>query len=319
MIRTAFAFWMLGCAAAQAIALTPPVDCGAGGCLVQNYVDLDPGPGVKDHRCGGASYEGHIGVDFRAPSAEAFDDGVPVRAVADGVVTLAIDGEPDALLSEDAPGALARCGNSLILDLGDGWAARYCHLRNGSVRLRPGDRVTAGQAIGVMGASGATTFPHVHFDLHRNGALIDPFTGLSGADCKAQGASLWAGGLPLSPPRLVAFGLGGSEPGFEAARSRRAPTPLPARRDDDLHVWAVGWNLGDGDEIRIQAMAPDGRIIADEPWRLGNRAPEFMAALKMTPADVDAALWPTGVYVIRALLLHAGAQIDARTLTATMR
>ena len=91
----------------------------------------------------------------------AFDR--PVRAPASGVVRAAHDGEPD-----EAPGAhRARraFGNYVILEVAPGEFLFIAHLRRGSVRVGPGDRVEAGQAIARVGSSGNSSEPHVHVHL----------------------------------------------------------------------------------------------------------------------------------------------------------
>ncbi|TDC55210.1 M23 family metallopeptidase [Actinomadura sp. KC345] len=64
-------------------------------------------------------------------------------------------------------------GNSVVLDLGDGVYAVFAHLRRGSVRVKKGDRVKAGDVLGEVGNSGNSSEPHLHFHLmDRPGALI---------------------------------------------------------------------------------------------------------------------------------------------------
>ncbi len=48
-------------------------------------------------------------------------------------------------------------------DLGDGHYALYAHLKTGTVKVKPGDRLTTGQVIGSLGNSGNTDAPHLHF------------------------------------------------------------------------------------------------------------------------------------------------------------
>ncbi|MFE6070980.1 M23 family metallopeptidase [Streptomyces sp. NPDC056525] len=107
--------------------------------------------------------------------------GVPLLAVADATVVHAEDGQRDHLSRNSLLGVLyllliesgARSiggahritGNHLVLDLGDGTYAMYAHLRRGSLAVRPGDRVTAGQELARCGNSGNSTEPHVHFQL----------------------------------------------------------------------------------------------------------------------------------------------------------
>ena len=62
-----------------------PLACTLGQtCEVQHYVDRDPGPGVRDYRCGPQSYQGHDGIDFRLPDMAAQRRGVDVLAAAAG-------------------------------------------------------------------------------------------------------------------------------------------------------------------------------------------------------------------------------------------
>ncbi|MEU9705536.1 M23 family metallopeptidase [Streptomyces sp. NPDC047981] len=107
--------------------------------------------------------------------------GAPLFAVADATVVHAEDGRRDhlsrnslpalayLLLIESAVRALAGprsvTGNHLVLDLGDGTYAMYAHLKRGSLAVRAGDRVRAGQELARCGNSGNSTEPHVHFQL----------------------------------------------------------------------------------------------------------------------------------------------------------
>lgn len=65
----------------------------------------------------------------------------------------------------DLLGAKRIVGNHVVLDLGDGTYALYAHLRRGSLTVREGDRVTAGQPLARCGNSGNSTEPHLHFQL----------------------------------------------------------------------------------------------------------------------------------------------------------
>jgi murein DD-endopeptidase MepM/ murein hydrolase activator NlpD len=93
--------------------------------------------------------------------------GADALAVADAVVVGVKDGIP-----ENIPGATSRAvpitletvgGNYVILDLGRGRYAFYAHLRPGSLRVKTGDKVRRGQVLGLVGNSGNSTEPHLHF------------------------------------------------------------------------------------------------------------------------------------------------------------
>jgi murein DD-endopeptidase len=97
---------------------------------------------------------------YRAYGAEAL-------AVGDSVVAATKDGIP-----ENVPGLTSRAvpitldtvgGNYVVLDLGGGRYAFYAHLQPGSLRVNSGDRVKRGQVIGLVGNSGNSTEPHLHF------------------------------------------------------------------------------------------------------------------------------------------------------------
>ena len=91
----------------------------------------------------------------------------PVLAVGDGTIVTAIDEAPDATPQIITPGIpLDQLGrNRVVHQLAEGVYAFYAHLKPGSVTVREGDRVKAGQEIARSGNSGNTTEPHLHFHL----------------------------------------------------------------------------------------------------------------------------------------------------------
>jgi hypothetical protein len=93
--------------------------------------------------------------------------GQPVLAVADALVVSVIDGEP-----EQTPGnyptniPLDKAdGNCIILDLGNHRYALYAHMQPGSIKVRSGEKVHLGQVIGLVGDTGNSTVPHLHFQV----------------------------------------------------------------------------------------------------------------------------------------------------------
>ncbi len=104
--------------------------------------------------------------------------GAEVLAVADATVARMKDGIPDNTPGEDWSAASdaddAELGNYLILDLGDGNYGLYAHLQPGTLRVKAGDKVTRGQALGLLGNSGDSTAPHLHFQVMNGTSLLDP-------------------------------------------------------------------------------------------------------------------------------------------------
>jgi murein DD-endopeptidase MepM/ murein hydrolase activator NlpD len=95
----------------------------------------------------------HQGVDLRAPG------GTEVYPIAPGKVTK-VYGDPKG-------------GNAVVIQHSNGFRSYYAHM--GTVSVHSGDTVGYGTVIGTCGASGnAKSFPHVHFQVWRDGALIDP-------------------------------------------------------------------------------------------------------------------------------------------------
>jgi murein DD-endopeptidase len=95
--------------------------------------------------------------------------GAEVLAVADATVVTVKDGIPEnipRLNSRAVPITLETIGgNHVILDLGQGRYAFYAHLQPGSLRVKIGDKVRRGQVLGLVGNSGNSTEPHLHFHI----------------------------------------------------------------------------------------------------------------------------------------------------------
>ncbi|MDV9043891.1 M23 family metallopeptidase [Stenotrophomonas sp. RAC2] len=94
----------------------------------------------------------------------------PVLAVADGIVRAVRDGQPEhaPLTPQPEPVSLTAdglFGNHVVLELSPGVFASYAHLRTGSIKVKPGQRVQRGQALAQLGQSGNSAAPHLHFQL----------------------------------------------------------------------------------------------------------------------------------------------------------
>lgn len=94
----------------------------------------------------------HSGLDFAVPQ------GTPVKAPADGVVTIVAD--------------YFFNGKTVFIDHGQGLVTMYCHLSAFDVQV--GDVVKRGQVIGRVGATGRATGPHLHWNVSLNNARVDP-------------------------------------------------------------------------------------------------------------------------------------------------
>jgi murein DD-endopeptidase MepM/ murein hydrolase activator NlpD len=116
----------------------------------------------------------HKGIDIAA------DVGEPVYAVAEGDVIYAGDG-------------LRGYGNVIIIQHGQHLSSLYAH--NSELKVKQGDHVGQGSLIALMGSTGHSTGPHVHFELRQGDVAVNPRTLLpasSLAEAGAAGATLSA-------------------------------------------------------------------------------------------------------------------------------
>ena len=93
--------------------------------------------------------------------------GVPIHSVADGVVVNLYDGADEQVPLEPAKGLSPASigGNMMVVDIGGGAYAFYAHFQRGSLKAKLGDRVTKGQMLGLLGNTGNSDAPHLHFHL----------------------------------------------------------------------------------------------------------------------------------------------------------
>ena len=110
-----------------------------------------------------------------ADNKNYFGYGADVFAVADATVATIIDGIPDNDPANRAPEGLTiekMGGNTVALDLGNGFYAFYGHLQPGSIRVALGQRVRAGDVLARLGNSGNSNAPHLHFQVGDAPALL---------------------------------------------------------------------------------------------------------------------------------------------------
>ena len=126
-------------------------------------------------------YDGHGGSDFMLDGAfEAMDaDSATVIVAADGVVELARDGHYDRCVGMldgiDCAGHPV-IANAVSVRHADGSLTRYWHLKQDSVLVDVGQAVSRGDALGLIGSSGRSSMPHLHFEVQDSeGRVVDPY------------------------------------------------------------------------------------------------------------------------------------------------
>lgn len=157
---------------------------------ISSYVDQNTaGTAIQDYNCGTNTYDGHHGTDIAIwpYSFYKMDNNLmEVVAAAPGFIVQKADGNFDRNCAMGS--ALA---NSVIISHSDGSIALYWHMKQNSVTTKEvGDWVDTGEYLGVIGSSGSSTGPHLHFEVWTNGSSSsykDPYSGT----CNTLNANSW--------------------------------------------------------------------------------------------------------------------------------
>lgn len=282
-----------------------PVRCEIGrDCWFFAYMDLQSGPAYRDHRCGLRTYEGHKGTDIAPVDPGAR---LPVIAAAGGVVLGLRDGMDDSPMQDPDPSRTGReCGNGVRLDHGGGWTTQYCHLQRGSVSVRKGARVSAGDVLGRTGSSGQAELPHLHFQIERNRQAVDPFGGAQPADpphCDASAPdparkTLWRSAEDLgsyAPTIIHRAGLTTVVPEKRRALHEGYPQIGPVTAPA-LVGYLVLLGAISGTTVDTVIAGPDGRVMFRNRRSIDeDRARYFAYAGKRRKSGT----WMPGVYRAR--------------------
>lgn len=291
-----------------------PMACAPGqDCWIFRHVDVDPTEGARDFACGSNTYDGHKGVDIALRDLSVMWRGVPVLAAAPGTVVGTRDGMPDINVRRLKKKAVAQreCGNGVRISHGGGWTSQYCHLRRGSIRVKRGQKVGAGQILGLVGLSGKTEFPHLHFQVQHDKKTIDPFVGLNRkAACGLGQEPLWrAATLARIPYRRSAI--------FNAGFHDAKVDPRTARRGDyrakrlfapvkRLHLWAEIWGIRPQDKVVFILLGRDGKKLATRNVLLKIDKPARRPFFLGLGFARKKGAWPRGEYGGRVILSRDG-------------
>ncbi len=304
--------WTAAAAGADPPRLQVPVGCTLGqDCFIQNYFDVDPGPRASDYACGPLANDGHKGTDFRVRDLTDVARGVPVLAAAAGEVASVRDGVADGFPDELAAlGNQGReCGNGVVLDHGDGWKTQYCHLRQGSVTVAPGETLRAGDAIGQVGMSGLAEFPHLHLTVWHRDRAIDPFLGPGvTAGCRSAPHPLWqddaARRLPYLASGVLNAGFASAEPSLRGIE-RGDYLNDPPKPHSSLWFYVRMFGLRPGDRQRLRVFDPQGRLVME--WTSAPAESTEIHWVQPIGRQAPEQGWPPGRYRGEFILIRKGA------------
>lgn len=225
-----------------------------------NYVDLALDGTVGDYRGGSWAYDGHNGWDLTTANWRLPDGGLSVYAAAPGTVIDAGDGNFDRVGSWSSPPP----SNFVTIDHGNGFVTQYFHLRKYSVSVNIGDTVVAGQQIGLVGSSGRSTNPHLHFGVYYNNMLVEP--NVSPTSYFSAGNTL---GYAGDNPSIMDAGIIDITPTAQEWYEG-PPTINTFNPGDTIRSWAMFGGAQSGDTISAVWYLPNNTVAATSNWNLPN-------------------------------------------------
>jgi hypothetical protein len=304
--------------AAAEIALGLPVRCELGvTCFIQNYVDHDTSARARDYQCGGRTYDGHDGTDIRIPDLNIQRGGVEVLTSAAGTVTGKRDGIDDVSVRVAGRSAIAgkECGNGVVIEHENGWRSQYCHMAKGSVRVKVGDRVAAAQPIGLVGLSGDTEFPHLHFTVRFHGKVVDPFAHEALPGSCGGGHSIWVESIreqtKYRAREILNFGFSGIALTMDLVESGEAPNHPLRPQSDALVAYVRAIGMQEGDQQTLTLRGPGGAVFSEyaAPAIERDKAQYFISSGKKRRE----AAWTQGIYTATYRVTRNDAEVLYKT------
>jgi len=291
-----------------------PLDCVLGEtCVIEDYPDVDPTDAFSDYHCGLKTRDGHSGTDFALIGFDQMDQGVRVIAAAAGRVQAIRNTRPDQPYVPGTDLHGQECGNAVRIDHGNGYQSVYCHMKLGSVRVTPGQRVLKGQLLGEVGLSGLTNYPHLHLTITQGDALVDPFAPGQDNACSTPLQTLWVDTPKYTDAGLFTVGVSDSVPELDAVQSgaARRTTLSPA---DALVLYAHAFHGNRYDRIDFEMFGPDGMIF-EHTARLDVDQAQLMRAYgRRAPGEG----WPKGAYRGYARMIRGDVIVAVRHADVTV-
>jgi hypothetical protein len=218
-----------------------------GDLFITNYVDLDPNSNILDWDCGDWTYDGHTAHDIIIRTFGEQAIGVPIFAVQDGTVISTHDGEYDKnrTINNQLP-------NYVGIDHGNGRVCYYAHMKKNSVAVSAGEQVVAGQQIGLVGSSGNSTHPHLHFPTLEDGNIVEPQAGY----CR-PGESLWTNQIDKRiDTYVIDFGIS-DESLADFNWPNEFPRNVQVTGTDYFYPWVIMGNIPPNSSWQIKILKPD--------------------------------------------------------------
>ncbi len=240
---------------------------------ISNFLDQDPAEDdLEDWNCGGENartYDGHNGLDiFLSPFSwyQMEQDSGIVVAAAGGVILDKVGDQPERSCEINDDGG---DNNQIIIEHADGSWGIYAHMRTDSLTAKPvGAVVEAGEYLGVIGSSGLSTGPHLHFEVgfweNNQWTPQDPYAG----QCNDINTGTWWETQPAYyEPAIMSLATHSAQPEHPTCPE----TETPHYSDDfgsgdTIYFSFVARDLRMGETVGVEIREPDGSLIASSGY-----------------------------------------------------
>jgi hypothetical protein len=224
---------------------------------------------LLDYNCGSLTYDlgsgyNHEGTDFLLwpyPWHKMTEDAVEVVAAAPGTLIIKQDGNYDLNCEENT-----EPWNGIGLLHEDGSTTWYIHLKKNSLTSKPvGETVEQGEYLGIVGSSGSSLMPHLHFEVRdAGGDVIDPFAGLCNASVSE---SWWLNQLPYKEPAVNKVSTHSHLPVYpECPQQEILNESTVFYPGDSIFLLAYFRNISAGDQVQVKIFTPDNTVFAEWLW-----------------------------------------------------
>lgn len=261
------------------------------GWAVSNFVDHDTSAALLDFDCNQRTYDGHQGTDYAIWPFSfhlMYNDLVEIVAGAPGIIVWKNDGSFD----ENCEWPVFAVWNAVFVEHIDGTTALYGHMKEGSLTNKNvGDSVVTGEFLGIVGSSGYSTGPHLHFEYwDPDTNWIDPYMGTCNS---TDTVSAWTEQRPYWNKRINTMTVHDSVPTTWACPGAEERTHF----DYDFHpgdsVYGFIWvaNVQFTDTFYTTVNRPDGSLFTDylTPVPFGFSSPgiPLVAAIELPPNAME--------------------------------
>ena len=238
---------------------------------ITSYVDHDtlfPGH-LQDYECGDLTYDletgyNHSGTDYLLwpfPWFKMYNDEVEIVAAAPGILLIKQDGNFDQHCDENS-----EPWNGVCILHEDGSTAWYVHMKKNSVTKKfVGEEIELGEYLGVVGSSGSSLAPHLHFEVYdSDNNLIDPFIGPCNNEIED---SWWIDQIPYKDAGVNKISTNAHLPVFpECPEEEILNESDEFYPGDSIYLMSYFRNISINDTVIITIFRPDNSIFSSSVW-----------------------------------------------------